>query len=422
MSPERPLCLAVPSLALAAAGALALAAAGCGAAPSAPAPAAGAASSAATPRPLVTMPLELLGGLIPFVEVRVAGSAPLAFELDTGADGELLNARHAAELGLRVEDARIVGDAGGPIEMGVVRGVSYSLGDHQVAGATMHTVPLGFLEKFVAHRLDGLLGHGFLQAHIVELDYARRALSLYAPTTAIPVAAGQVEIPLEIGETEAFVLVQIGRDGAPPAEAKLELDTGSFDGLGLGGGFVGRTALVPAERPRISMLGTSIGGETTGYRTRVPWIQLGSYRIPSPVIAVVTSEDEDPESPVAGTLGAPILRQFRVILDYPHRRMILEPSAAFGQPLETDMLGLMIAASGKDFTEIRIHDIAPGSPAEEAGLRVGDLLTSLDGAPFIAASLERLWKLRGEGGPAVKLGVARGSEALVLTLRPRRRI
>jgi len=43
--------------------------------------------------------------------------------------------------------------------------------------------------------------------------------------------------------------------------------------------------------------------------------------------------DHDPYSDyVAGTIGAQTLRQFKVIFDYPHREMILEPNDHFGDP------------------------------------------------------------------------------------------
>jgi Aspartyl protease/PDZ domain len=380
------------------------------------------APAAASPEPIDTLPLDLLFGRMPFVEVRVAGSPPLTFNLDTGADGELLNARWARELGLRVENARTVEQPGGAIEMGFVRRVSLSIGRVVLRDHTLETAPLSFLEPFVAHRLDGLLGHGFLSSHIVEIDYPNRKLRVYAPTAALPVGPRQAAVPLEIGTIDAFVRVRIGREGKSPVDAKLELDTGSFEGLGLSGAFVDRHAIVSPAQPRVPLPGLAIGGETSGYRTRVPWVEVGRFRIARPVIGVVTSEKSDPAASVGGTLGADILTRFKVILDYPHRRMILEPGPELERPSEADMIGLLFVASGPEFKQLSVHSVTAGSPAERAGLRAGDRILTVDGTPVADVPLERLWRLSFEAGRSVKFGLERAGKRVEVTVVARRSI
>jgi len=59
-----------------------------------------------------------------------------------------------------------------------------------------------------------------------------------------------------------------------------------------------------------------------------------------------------------------------------------------------------------------VSDVAPGSPAEAAGLRIQDIITSIDGRPVdnLPSLGTRLFMRR--GGERIKLGVLRGSEKL----------
>ena len=77
----------------------------------------------------------------------------------------------------------------------------------------------------------------------------------------------------------------------------------------------------------------------------------------------------------------------------------ISPSLAAGLKLATD-LGVLIS------------DVETGSPAESAGLKIQDIITSIDGRPAdnLPALTTRLF-MRG-GGERIKLGVLRGTEKL----------
>jgi regulator of sigma E protease len=67
---------------------------------------------------------------------------------------------------------------------------------------------------------------------------------------------------------------------------------------------------------------------------------------------------------------------------------------------------------------VLITGVAAGSPAEEAGLRVGDIIVAVNGAPVASpdALVERIDGLRGDDAV---LEVKRGTETLEVTIRPR---
>ncbi|HXM32169.1 MAG TPA: aspartyl protease family protein, partial [Chthoniobacterales bacterium] len=85
------------------------------------------ATPATAPRPVAELPLKLLLGRVPFAQVAIGGSRPLAVILDTGADDDILNARIARELKLHVLNPQVIQQPGGAIEMGQVEKVQLKL-------------------------------------------------------------------------------------------------------------------------------------------------------------------------------------------------------------------------------------------------------------------------------------------------------
>jgi C-terminal processing protease CtpA/Prc len=122
-----------------------------------------------------------------------------------------------------------------------------------------------------------------------------------------------------------------------------------------------------------------------------------------PEILTMLAQDEEgdfAEDRNDGLIGGELLRRFaRVVVDYAHRRVILEPQAEVGQPPEFDASGLSLVAAGPDFRSFRVRLVLPSSPAEEAGIEPGDVLLTFDGRPAAEYGLEELRRvLRRPGG------------------------
>jgi S1-C subfamily serine protease len=65
-----------------------------------------------------------------------------------------------------------------------------------------------------------------------------------------------------------------------------------------------------------------------------------------------------------------------------------------------------------------VREVNAGSPAEKAGLKAGDVITSLDGARLhsVGELREKLSAKRDEKGASVKLGVLRNKSEISLTV------
>jgi hypothetical protein len=191
-----------------------------------------------------------------------------------------------------------------------------------------------------------------------------------------------VAVWLEEGEPFAVGTLYLAGRSVP---AKLKIDTGSLDLLGLNGSFVAQTRLIPEEHRRIPAPGVAVGGMTENFLTLLDSFSIAGFTIGRPVAGFSADLTRVGD---AGTLGAGILARFAVTFDYPHRRIILEPNGTQPSP---DASGLLLVGEQPDFRTVRVLAVQAGTGGAEAGLKPGDTLMAVGGVN--AASIG-LWGLR----------------------------
>ena len=145
--------------------------------------------------------------------------------------------------------------------------------------------------------------------------------------------------------------------------------------------FVDSERLLTGNRRTVPWLeGRGIGGGVEGVVGRITAFKLGREWIENPV-TVFARAGAGPfaASEAQGNIGAAILEKFKVILDYNHLRIILEPNARFREPLEYNRTGLSLVSFGPDYKRFQIDAVAEHSPAADAGVQSGDMLVAIDG-------------------------------------------
>jgi C-terminal processing protease CtpA/Prc len=121
-----------------------------------------------------------------------------------------------------------------------------------------------------------------------------------------------------------------------------------------------------------------------------------------------------------GLLGAEIFRRYRLTLDFPGKRVFFEETPRAKEPYEFDMSGMFLVAEGADYRVFKVFSVTPGCPAEEAGVRKGDVLAAVDGVPAAKLTLEKLRATFREAGAAHELLLERGGEKKAVTIKLRR--
>lgn len=370
---------------------------------------------------VATLPFELVANLV-LAPVRVNNSAPLWFIFDTGAESTVIDTKQAQALGLRARGKTTGTGTAGTAEAGIVRNASLTLPGVEARGLTVYTLPLDFLWPALGRQISGVLGNDVFNKFVFEIDYANRVISLYEPESYSYAGPGK-GLPVLLEDNQLYLRTSITPEGRAPVEGKLQLDTGSTGSLTLYTKFVNRHRLLEtlSQSGKINIGG--VGGAGAAVVGRVKSLRLGDAVIERPVTRFSRATRGDAGGTAYdGLVGGEIFRRFKVIFDYPGRRVVFEPNADFGAPHETDMSGIELVGDGDDFSVYLIDDVDAGSAAERAGVKGGDVLLAIDGRPARALTLDEIRRLFMQDGREYALTLKRGDQTVKATLKLKRLI
>jgi len=376
---------------------------------------------------LLALPADITsyGGI--FLQARINNSQPLWFALDSGASSPFfIDTRRARVLGLKLQ-GRVAGEGGaGPSRYDVAEtsGLTISIAGLEYTGQSAAVIALDSIEAQVGRPLDGLVGLDLFKRYVVEIDYLDSKIRLCDPQTYTYAGAGE-SLPLTLRDGHFFVTARIEMPGRPPLEGQFVVDTGGVLVTAVLTTPFSQSNNLPASNQKriLDKSLSGLGGETRLLVCRATSFTLGHLSIRAPVVYV--SQDTGgalASSDYEGLIGSEILRRFRVIFDYAHGRLILEPNAHYAEPVEYDMSGISLRAYGHDLRTFRVYQVLANSPAAEAGLRVGDVLTHIDGMPASGFNLEEVCQMMKRPGREHKLSIKRSDRTSLVKIKTRRLI
>lgn len=344
----------------------------------------------------VTVPITLKAGHI-HLDATVNGK-PVRLVFDSGAGANILTPEAAARLGIRGDGppARASG-GGGTVEVQRSRIGSLSVGDAVLENEVTYLIPLP-----AELECDGLIGHGLLNRFVATIDYDKGTLTLTDPKR-FRKPAGAQTLPLKIASNLPAIDGEV--DGL---RGLFRLDTGANDALTLFTPFVEKNKLRGRYSPRIETLtGKGIGGFMYGDLVRIKGLKLGDAELPG-VVTELSRQKTGVFSggDAVGNIGYGVLSRFAVTFDYPGKKLHLVRSAKFAEPFSSSRAGV-----GLDYDKGRytVVSVIPGSPAAEAGVKVGETLLAVDGAGVDKLDPAAVrGKMRGPAGTKVELLVRTG--------------
>jgi hypothetical protein len=320
------------------------------------------------------------------------GRGPYNFLLDTGVGTSLLtDPRLADSLHLtHGHNYHLMGVGGQASSLRAYEatGVRVSLPGVEAAALSWLVLSSDVLDLsgYVGMPVHGIIGADLFRSFVVCIRPEQRQLVLTDPAHyQAPKGRRWTSLPLALDQDKAYVTASVRQLGAAPGAAalplRLVLDTGAGHALSIETTADPRLQL-PAVRLRTD-LGRGLSGIISGSLGRVAAVQLGRYHLPQvltsfPDSAQVHSRLTGTARTRHGNLGYEVLKRFVTVIDYPHGRLLLKPTAALREPFEHDMCGLDLLATGPDYRRYLVLRVVPGSPAASAGIIEGEELVSVN--------------------------------------------
>ena len=369
----------------------------------------------------VELPFELTSNK-PFLEVMIADH-PMQFLFDTGSPGMLVDRERAKAIGLPLEGKFQTGGAGaGSLEQAFAKNVDVAIGALQYPHMNFAVAPLGGSAPAEGRELSGLIGYALACRFVVDIDYENLKFRFHDPSAWSYKGKGAAVPYSVIYGGLMLVRATVTLPGGDSLAGRFIVDTGVRHGLTLTRPFVEKHKLMsrlPAGPE--GAVGYGLGGETRGRATRTKALKIGGLVVRDPI--VVLSLDQKgvlATSDFDGIIGGDLLRRCHVIFDHPRQRILLEPNGAFARPFDYDMSGTFLLGQGDDFKSFLVWRVLPNSPATDAGLAEGDVITSVDGKPADKLTLEEVRRALRGGEREVELGIKRGEQAMTVRLKLRK--
>lgn len=353
-----------------------------------------------------TVPFTLSGNHI-YITADINGK-PYAFIFDTGG-AAMLSPEVETELKLpAISKARLGGAGDAVMTVDVVRVPSTTIGSAAYKNGLFATLPGGmnFASPIRGVRYGGILGREFFNHLVATIDYEKSTLTLTDPVQFHPdpqAAALSVEMHHGIPNVTASVN---GHSGS------FAIDAGSSQALTLTQSFVDATHLDKEFSRSIDVeIGRGVGGYLTGTASRAKTLTLGSVEVNNPLTMVAHAKGGAfADASLGGNIGGEILRRFTVTLDVPGSKLYLSPNAAFGEPMVFNRAGMF---SRREAGALNVARVIPDSPAAQAGVAVGDIITAINGKPaeqFTPDDIRALWLQT--AGTTVSLDLTRNGKPM----------
>ena len=325
----------------------------------------------------VVVPFELRGDLI-VVTVDVNGQ-PAALILDTGTGiGLALDSAFAqqAHVHLSWHSAEANGRT---VPLGTARTVR--IGSAQLFNAGVAVVDIGALQSRVGHDIRGTIGYDLFDRYVVTIDYDARTITLVEPRAFTYAGSGSL-VPVDLEHRLPVIGASLVTRTRGAVQLRLHLDLGSSTyAVRLSQRAVAAYGLSQDTVTVRGPFGVGVGGASEGDLLRMPALKIGTFTISRPSTALSRQMD-GPFGATAGTngtIGEPILRRTRLIVDYARSRVILEPRGRLNVPDTVNGSGLALASADSAGSAWRVLSVMVGSAGARAGVQTGDEVIGIDG-------------------------------------------
>ena len=360
---------------------------------------------------LTSFRFKLLTGGIITLKAKL-GNHPdsLNFILDTGSGGISLDSVTCDELKLKtVPSDRTIRGIAGIKQVQFAYNQVLHLPGLTVDSLNFHINDYDILTSAYGEKIDGIIGFSVLSRFIVRVDYDSLKVHIYSKGTYKYPRGGFLLRPLLVNIPIVGAQIKDAREIA----ARFYFDTGAGMSLLLSSDFVNDSSAVGKRRKWYSTQAEGLGGKAPMKQGVVKQLRFGPYKFRNVPTFIFDDEYNVTQYPsLAGLIGNDLLRRFNLILNYEQRNIYLVPNTHFKDGFDYSYTGLgMYLVEG----EIRVIDVMPGSPAEQAGFKSEDVIIAVQNN--FSKNIQTYKNLMQTPGEKLKVLILRDGTPHVLNLK-----
>ncbi len=402
------------------------------------------------------MPFKLINNLI-IIPVKVNGSE-LNFLLDTGVNNTIMfNLSVSDSLKLRnTQTVRLRGLGEGE-SMDAIKSTKNQFRIGKIING-YHMIYLISGKEFdlsanLGVNINGIIGGDLFHDFIIDINYSSKKLKFYNPDSYVYKKCKKCQIfELDFYKNKPYINLAVQFSDSIKTDVKLLIDSGASDALWL---FEKSSESIKIpDKYFIDYLGKGLSGNIYGKRSKIDKIIIGDYVFTDANVAYPDSSSIGlvyKHKERNGTLGSGLLRRFRLIFDYPAKKITFKKkSSYFGAPFLYNLSGIELSYSGEMLVRekqskiygsgnkqdgstaieivynyvyafkqsFQISVIRKNSPAYKAGLLLGDVILQINGKPAYNYKMQEiLYMLSDKEGKQIKLLVDRNGEVLSYSFR-----
>jgi PDZ domain/Aspartyl protease len=316
---------------------------------------------------------QLSGGVV-LIHARLDNFPDtLNFIFDTGSSGISLDSTTIDYFNLKPQPTeRTIRGIAGIKKVSFLYNRKLHLEGLSIDSLNFHINDYDVLTSVYGLKIDGIIGYAVLSRYIVKLDYDLYTMEVWSRGTLRYPKGGYLFKPnittLPVQNARVKDAVTIG--------SRFLYDIGAALCLLLTTDFVTDSAFLDKKRKLYVKEAEGVGGKVDMQITVVKELKLGPYRfrnVPTYIFEDVNNITSYPY--LSGLIGNDILRRFNTIFNYEKEEFYLLPNTHFADAFDYAYTGVELYFVDGD---IIAGDVAKGSPAEESGLREGDVILAIN--------------------------------------------
>jgi hypothetical protein len=309
--------------------------------------------------------------------------------------------------------------------------------------------------------IHGIIGYNILSHFIVKVNYKFKKIDFYNPDTYAYKKCRKCEVfPIQMYRRKPYIQAEVQLDtiGSELTFVKLLVDSGGSDAIWLFENT--KKEIKTPKRFFNDILGEGLSGAIYGNRSRIPKIKLGAFEIQNPTVSFldsVSTKNARSFQERNGSIGAGILRRFKVWFDYPNKKIMLKKNSWFSKGFNYNMTGLDVVYNGKQLVKeqvavsnfdgyqrqsekknaisfitsfaykfkssYRIKNVIKNSPGDKVGLKKDDIILKINDKPAHELTMnDIILKFQERDQKKIKIIVSRNGKKLQYEFRLEKKV